>query len=183
MKHGILDAIERAARHAGVLIAPAWRTTQMDEEHPMRRLLAHLQVDCMFDVGANVGQYAEKLRRQFVVRGLILSFEPNPAAWDELKASSYMDPLCEIFPFVLGAEPGTGAFNAYDDSKLGSLLEFDHASSDAPHNMENRPYRSRSRHWPTSCRSCAEISRFRARSRSSTRKVFTFRWQWAPIIG
>lgn len=135
MKHRILDFIERAARRAGILIAPAWRTTQIDEEHHMRRLLAHLQVDCVFDVGANVGQYAEKLRRQFEFQGLILSFEPNPAAWNELKAAADADPLWEVFPFALGAEPGTLPFNAYEDSKLGSLLEFDHTSSNAPTNM------------------------------------------------
>jgi len=135
MKHRILDSIERAARRAGLLIAPAWRTTQIDEEHHMRRLLAHLRVDCVFDVGANVGQYAEKLRRQFEFRGLILSFEPNPAAWDKLKAASDMDPQWEIFPFALGAEPGTAEFQAYEDSKLGSLLEFDPSSPHAPTGM------------------------------------------------
>ena len=87
MKHRILDFIERTARRAGIIVAPAWRSTQFDEEHHMRRLLAHLQVDCMFDVGANIGQYAEKLRRHFEFRGLILSFEPNTAAWDEFKSA------------------------------------------------------------------------------------------------
>src|SRR4029079_11441493 len=71
MKHRVLDAVERLARSASILVVPSWRTTQVDEGHHMRRLLTHLQVDCVFDVGANVGQYAEKLRRHFGFKGRI----------------------------------------------------------------------------------------------------------------
>lgn len=119
------------------MFAPSWRTSQVDEEHHMRRLLAHLKVDCVFDVGANVGQYAEKLRRYCGFTGLILSFEPNPAALTELMAAAKKDPLWEVFPIALGTENGAIEFQAYDDSKLGSLLEFDPTSPNAPRDMGN----------------------------------------------
>jgi len=130
-----IDVIERVFRHAGLLVAPTWRTVQLDEEKHMRRLLKYLDIDCIFDVGANVGQYAEKARRNFEFNGRIISFEPNPVAFEQLKAKSANDHLWEAVPFALGSEPGLLNFQAYDDSKLGSFLEFDEASPNAPTNM------------------------------------------------
>jgi FkbM family methyltransferase len=131
----IADTIEKVARKAGILVAPAWRTTQIDEEQHMRRLLKYLDVDCVFDVGANVGQYAEKLRRYSDFRGRILSFEPNPAAFAKLQAKAAGDPLWDVFPIALGAEEGTAVFQAYDDSLLGSFLQFDATSRHSPTHM------------------------------------------------
>ncbi|MEO6024411.1 MAG: FkbM family methyltransferase [Burkholderiales bacterium] len=117
------------------MIAPNWRTTQIDEEHHMRRLLKYLAIDCVFDVGANVGQHAEKLRRYCEYSGLILSFEPNPAALPQLRAAASKDPRWEVFPIALGKEKGSAQFQAYEDSKLGSLLQFDAASPHSPSDM------------------------------------------------
>jgi FkbM family methyltransferase len=135
MKMRIIDTIEKVARKAAILIAPAWRTTQIDEEQHMRRLLKYLEVDCVFDVGANVGQYAEKLRRYCDYAGRILSFEPNPAAFAKLQKKSAGDSLWDIFPVALGAAKGTAEFQAYDDSLLGSFLKFDATSRHSPTGM------------------------------------------------
>lgn len=105
----------------------------------MRRLLEYLQVDCVFDVGANVGQHAEKLRRYCGYSGRILSFEPNPNALPDLQAAAAKDPLWEVFPIALGKEKGVAQFQAYDDTKLASFLRFDAQSAHAPRAMAVQP--------------------------------------------
>jgi FkbM family methyltransferase len=134
----IIDNIEKTARRFGIVFAPTWRRTQLDEESYMRRLLKYLDIDCVFDVGANVGQHAEKLRRYCDYSGLILSFEPNPAALPELMGAAAKDPLWKVFPVALGKERGTAEFQAYADSLLGSFLHFAAASPNAPKNMAQR---------------------------------------------
>jgi hypothetical protein len=48
------------------------------EEFHLKQVFERFGVDCVFDVGANVGQYAELLRQRVGYRGEILSSEPNP---------------------------------------------------------------------------------------------------------
>jgi FkbM family methyltransferase len=55
----------------------------LPEREHLKRLLSHLEIDCVFDVGANVGQYATQLRKQVGYKGRIISFEPIPEAADE----------------------------------------------------------------------------------------------------
>jgi FkbM family methyltransferase len=134
-----LDAVERCARALGVLIVPLWRASQLDEERHISRLLEFLDIDCVFDAGANTGQHAKKLRRYCGYKGLILSFEPNPACFPALRESASKDSLWHVFPFALGEERGRGEFHAYDDSLLGSMLKFDPAAAGAPEVM---PYKT-----------------------------------------
>ena len=68
-----------------------------------RGLMQRLNIDCVFDVGANVGQYAAHLRRVIGFKGTILSFEPNPAAFKDLQRAAMSDPSWHCYPFALGA--------------------------------------------------------------------------------
>src|SRR5690349_8117486 len=135
---GLIDAIEHGARSLGLILVPAWRMCELEEENHIGRLLKYLEIDCVFDVGANVGQHALKLRRYCGYSGRILSFEPNPAALPELNAAAAKDPLWDVFPIALGKEKGTAEFQAYADSKLGSLLQFDATSPHSPTAMAQK---------------------------------------------
>src|SRR5690349_18103875 len=46
----------------------------LPEQEHLKRLLSHLEIDCVFDVGANVGQYATMLRKHAGYKGRIISF-------------------------------------------------------------------------------------------------------------
>jgi FkbM family methyltransferase len=128
-------AIEKAADAAGFSLVPNWRVSKLPEERQLKRLLAHLQVDCVFDVGANVGQFGEMLRRRCGYRGAIISFEPNPAALENLRIAARGDPTWNIESFALGKSAGTATFNAFAQSVWGSFYAFDdmaHAPAGMP---------------------------------------------------
>lgn len=135
MRAAIIDNLEKLTQKLGVVLVPDWRAPQIDEERHMRRLLKFLDIDCVFDVGANIGQYGCKLRRYFGYDGRILSFEPNPTAFAKLQVAASADPLWDVFPLALGREKGTAEFHAYEKSELGSLLNLDKNAKHAPTSM------------------------------------------------
>src|ERR1700683_2208237 len=63
-------------------------------------------VNLVFDVGANIGQFALSLR-DAGYDGRIVSFEPLSDAWEKLKEASRSDGLWEVAPRgAIGAEDG-----------------------------------------------------------------------------
>lgn len=79
-------------------------------------------VDCIWDVGANTGQYAMMLRN-IGFRGEIVSFEPIPAAWQKLYSNSFNDGKWRVYErCALGSIPGESMFNITEDSVSSSLL-------------------------------------------------------------
>ncbi|MHB9757621.1 FkbM family methyltransferase [Streptomyces sp. BYX5S] len=64
-------------------------------------MLSYYGVNCVFDVGANVGQYGKRLRR-FGYRGRIVSFEPVPRFLGKLQKRAAGDPDWHVFPCGLG---------------------------------------------------------------------------------
>jgi hypothetical protein len=58
-------------------------------------------IDLVIDVGANVGQYAERLRKD-AYTGWIVSFEPTAAAYEELAALANKDGRWKAINIALG---------------------------------------------------------------------------------
>ena len=48
------------------------------EQQHLKKIFKYTEVDCVFDIGANYGQYAKMLRSDIKFKGLIISFEPIP---------------------------------------------------------------------------------------------------------
>ncbi|MFF5188114.1 FkbM family methyltransferase [Streptomyces sp. NPDC000345] len=63
-------------------------------------------VNCVFDVGANTGQYAKRLRRAGYT-GRIVSFEPTSETFARLAKAAENDPDWLVFPCGLGREETT----------------------------------------------------------------------------
>jgi FkbM family methyltransferase len=95
----------------------------LPEQTHLRRLLAYLDVDCVFDVGANTGQYAEMLRRKAHYDGRIISFEPLPEAAAAVRLKTSRDPLWTLEEIALADIPGTRVFNVMAASEFSSLSE------------------------------------------------------------
>jgi FkbM family methyltransferase len=70
--------------------------------YPLRQYLLDRHVDCVLDVGANVGQFGAHLRRVIGYQGRIESFEPLQAAFCALRTRSRHDPRWSAHHHGLG---------------------------------------------------------------------------------
>lgn len=116
------DVWGRARRRLQNLTVLDARTAYLwwQEDH-LRRLLPHLGVDCVFDVGANGGQHAWMLRRKAGFTGRIISFEPIPEQADAIRRLSADDPLWTVEQVALSAADGTATFHVMNNDEFSSL--------------------------------------------------------------
>lgn len=105
------------------------------EENHLRRLFSHYNVDCVFDVGANYGQYAEMLRNQVGFKGLIISFEPIPAAAAALREKAKGDPKWIVEEQALASHDGEQSLNIMSNSQFTSLSTPRHDEVDIFRNL------------------------------------------------
>ncbi|AFY35699.1 FkbM family methyltransferase [Calothrix sp. PCC 7507] len=84
-------------------------------------LLKKLRINCVIDVGANIGSYAESIRK-LGYKEHILSFEPNPEIFGTLQHNLQQDTLWRGYNFALGKEDTTATFNLNSYSELSSFL-------------------------------------------------------------
>ncbi|MET9900327.1 FkbM family methyltransferase [Streptomyces sp. NPDC006446] len=83
-------------------------------------LLDRYAVNCVFDVGANSGQYGRQLRR-FGYTGRIVSFEPTTDAFAKLRQAAEGDPEWQVHQVGLGREDATRSIHVGWNS-MNSLL-------------------------------------------------------------
>ncbi len=94
---------------------------RVSEAQLVRQLFVH-QIDVVFDVGANVGQFARKLR-DAGFPGRIVSFEPSTAAHSALSKHARHDANWIIPPrMALGDHDGTIILNLAGNSASSSVL-------------------------------------------------------------
>lgn len=87
----------------------------------LKKLIASYKIDCVFDVGANLGQYASQLRRQVGFEGLIVSFEPTPDLAQQLQTLAATDSKWHIEPKALGSTNGNIEFQCMESSTFNSI--------------------------------------------------------------
>jgi FkbM family methyltransferase len=88
-------------------------------EH-LAELFARTRTGCVLDVGANAGQYGERLR-EHGYRGWIVSFEPVRAVFEELAQRAARDGRWRAFNFALGASDETRTIAVANVSQLSSF--------------------------------------------------------------
>jgi len=83
----------------------------------------NFKINKVFDIGANVGQYAINLRKQGYT-GKIISFEPLPNAYVQLVKNSRNDSLWKIHPRIaLGSKNGFKKIFESQNSYSSSILK------------------------------------------------------------
>lgn len=87
----------------------------------IKRFLKQFEVDCVFDVGANYGQYASMLRDKVGFDGLIVSFEPLPEAAEHLRKISKKDKNWIVVEMAVSDQVGTADFNVTKGNQFSSL--------------------------------------------------------------
>ena len=107
---------------SGTIIVKPDEVSRMQEWVHLRRFFRHFAVDCVFDVGANRGQYAQMIRNKAGFEGDIISFEPIPGLARELREMSAFDPHWHIEERALDREAGPATFNEMAESQFSSLL-------------------------------------------------------------
>lgn len=94
------------------------------DQQRLIRTIEHHGIQVVFDVGANVGQYAGKLRR-LGFGGKIVSFEPLAETHQILARASQSDPSWIVAPaMALGGTDGSVTINRSAESDMSSALDF-----------------------------------------------------------
>lgn len=106
-----------------IRLALKGRIHQYQEVRALRAFLKAYSVDCVFDVGANHGQYATMLRKEVGYRGTILSFEPALEVFESLKRKSARDPDWHAFHMALSDTEGSAPFHIMAGDQCSSLNE------------------------------------------------------------
>ena len=107
-------------------LVPKSRSWKLQSAIHLKRLFELLQIDCVIDVGANLGQYRTFLRNEVGFRGLIVSFEPIPTHVRTLLEMAKSDGLWIVEGCALGGTTGEAPFNVMVDSQFSSFLTPEH---------------------------------------------------------
>ena len=90
------------------------------EKH-LQNVLNSREIDCIFDVGANTGQYALFLRK-LGYKGYIISFEPVSSVFHKLEKNSQYDEKWHCYNFALGDKNEVKLLNVYSSTVFSSFL-------------------------------------------------------------
>lgn len=115
-----MSPLRRLARRLGYDLVPLRKAK--DPARQLGLVLERAGVTVVLDVGANLGQYARRLRAAGYA-GRIVSFEPLEAAHAELVRAAAADPRWEIAPrTALGARSGLIEIKVSAESDMSSIL-------------------------------------------------------------
>jgi FkbM family methyltransferase len=91
-------------------------------EGRLRTLLKALEIHLVIDVGANLGQFGETVRR-VGYQGAIVSFEPVAEHFAALTRTSRKDPLWVCQQLALGSKEGVQTVHVMRSGELSSFLK------------------------------------------------------------
>ena len=81
-----------------------------------------LQIDCVLDIGANIGQFHEFLRLHVGYTGPVISFEPVTEIFERLRRAAESDRSWFVHRFALGDVERTAEIGVMAERTLSSLL-------------------------------------------------------------
>jgi FkbM family methyltransferase len=126
----VKSLIQHSCRTFGYEIVALRDVKDRDFSIHLRQLFALLQIDCVLDVGANVGQYRDFLRNKVRYKGPIVSFEPAARDVSILRKRSALDGNWLVEAYALGAERAQLPNNVAKSDQFSSFLRPD--STKAP---------------------------------------------------
>jgi FkbM family methyltransferase len=114
-RHGVHIRLARAARRYGLDVRES-------SKHPnLVDFINDRKIDVVLDVGANSGQFGQKLRG-FGYTGVIVSYEPVSSAFKHLEGIAKSDDKWSVNNFAIGADSGQLDMNISANSKFSSPL-------------------------------------------------------------
>jgi len=137
IKVDIKKSVIQLVRKLGYEIVPVSRVMPRDIAGCLKYLLSILNITCVFDVGANIGQYRDFLRTEVGYDDLIVSFEPSKKAANVLREKCRSDAHWLVYECALGKQSGVRPFNVMKADTLSSFLAPDNSVTGlfAPYNV------------------------------------------------
>jgi FkbM family methyltransferase len=86
------------------------------------KIICKYNIDILFDIGANNGQYARQMR-ELGYRKKIISFEPTKSAFEKLRKASIKDNNWLVNNYALGNEDSKCMINVAGNSYSSSILK------------------------------------------------------------
>lgn len=106
---------------SGNLVIPPNELHFVHEQLHLRRFFSHFGVDCVFDVGANSGQYATMIRHRVGFKGPIISYEPIPELVNAIRVLSAQDANWQVESLAMDQEAGPAVFHVMASNTFSSL--------------------------------------------------------------
>ena len=119
----IKNFIRTAARKSGYIVLDLSKDQPTFHFQPghLKKVFERLQVNCVIDVGANVGHFASMLRA-FGFNGRIVSVEPTAASFAILQDKASSDPAWKTLNLALGDNDEEKLLNIFGAGDLNSFL-------------------------------------------------------------
>lgn len=130
---GAAKIAQHFLRLFGYEVVPFPPTDWIRTRDSLWRVLDKLEIDCVFDVGANAGDYGNLLRA-IGYKGWIVSFEPVQATFSKLAARAAARPPWKVYQLALGATNGQAEINLGQSDDLTSFLTPTEPTENLPHN-------------------------------------------------
>jgi FkbM family methyltransferase len=125
-----LEILKRSSIDDGLMhLVPQNELGQEIERWQLKRFWDHFKIDCIFDVGANLGQYAS-MARSLGFAGPIISFEPNTKIANQLRQAAAGDDRWHVEEIALDETEQDTSFNVMTGHQFSSLHQ--------PHDSEGR---------------------------------------------
>ncbi len=121
MLKSVKKSILKISRFFGYDIVPLREMKDRDFALHLGAVLAQQDIDCILDVGANVGQYYDFLRDKVLYEGPIVSFEPVSRNIDRLRERARCDSAWHIEAYALGAVQGSLPINVMVSDQFSSF--------------------------------------------------------------
>jgi FkbM family methyltransferase len=123
--------VSNLLERSGYTVIPKWRLGHYPVAVLSRKLLQLLDIDCVLDVGANLGQYHDFLRIHVGYSGAIVSFEPIASHVEALRDRARHEKNWVIQGYALGSTAGQAELNVTSNTQFSSFLEPNHAAAAA----------------------------------------------------
>jgi FkbM family methyltransferase len=117
------DYIYKTISEWGYSFTPYAYSSNLEFSHHLRELFPVFGITCVFDVGANTGQYRNFLRRRCGYEGLIVSIEPARSTFEALERNAEHDKTCLTLNCALGSHNEERELNIMRDTHFNSFLK------------------------------------------------------------
>jgi FkbM family methyltransferase len=123
----VRETISGLFERFGYRLIPNWRLERLPAAEFLGKFFRYLEIDCVLDVGANLGQYHDFLRTEVGYSGKIVSFEPIATHVAALKRRARTETDWIVQGIALGSARDSTQFNVMASTAFSSFLEPDHS--------------------------------------------------------